>query len=499
MAYEFEDPKDEEQQLDENGQPISGTSGGLLTGAPGQGSAAGPTTSGDGFGSPQSKGFSGFTDINAYLDANRDQTADLSKKVAGKLTEEEQSVRSGIGKAGQDAEAAINAAAVRPDEGLVTRAAEKPADFVKNQSDVDAFKKMRDANYSGPAGIDDEASATLKNQVSEAQRRAKGVDTEMGREELLRSLNPGATKGMFTLDNLLLGADPNSRQTLAAAASPFDSLTSYLDEVSGTAKGKADVARTDADAARNLVSSKFTGEGGAIPTFEKGLTDRLAARQAEEAAQIARIKRNLGGYQVWDQDQGDVGVDAETMQKLMAYSNALQNQYGVDPDLQAYIKTRAPEEAITRDTFANADDYANYSALASLAGIDPTFLDPNNAAKAGTAPTDLTDFDYAGLNSSVHNTLSAKDQYLLSQDPASLSDEDQKKWMAVAKRAGLKSRYGDGRLEWQPWGGFGAVSPDQLEYEEPVIGLGPGGGPPYLQPPGSSSGGTSPGGGRHFF
>lgn len=501
MAYEFQDPNDEDE-LDENGQPIAGTGGGLLTTAPGQGSAAGPTTGSSDFRSPQSAGFSGFTDINAYLDANKDQTADLSRKVAGKLTEEEQSVRSDIGKAGQDAQTAINAAAVRPDEGLVNRAIEKPADFVKNQTDFDAFKKMRDASYGGPAGVDDAAAATLRNRVTEAQRRAKGVDTESGREELLRSLNPNSTKGMFTLDNLLLGADPNSRQTIAAAASPFDSLTGYLDDVSGTAKGQADQARTDAESARNLVSSKFTGEGGAIPTFEKGLTERLSGRQAEEAAQIARIRRNLGGGQVWEQDVPDAGIDSAAMQKIMAYSNALQNQYQVDPDLQSYIQSRSPEAEITRGKFASPEDYANYSALTQLAGIDPTFLNPNEANMAGTAPWDLTDFDSSGFGSNVKSTLTAKDRELLSKDPSSLSDDEVRHWQAVARRTGLMSLI-PGNIDtaqWQPWGGLGAVRPEDLEEEEPQpIGLGPGGGPPYLQPPGGSSGGPQPGGGRAFY
>ncbi len=468
MAYEYEDPKDEDQ-LDENGQPIAGTGGGLLLTAPGQGSAAGPTAGGD-FRSPQAAGFSGFTDINAYLDANRDQTADLSKKVAGKLAEEEQGVRSDINTAGQTAESAINANAVRPDEELVGRAVQNPSAFLKNQSDVSALTKMRDGAYSGPAGIDDESAASLKNRISEAQRKAKGIDTEAGREELLRSLGTNPSKGVVTLDNLLLGADPNSRQTLAAATSPFDSLGSYLDEVSGGVKSKADAVRADAGAARNLVASKFLGEGGAIPTFEKGLTDRLTSRQTEEAGQIARIQRNLGGYQVWDQDAGDLGVDLPSLSTAGKYANMLQNTYDVDPDVQGYRSARSPEAEITRDNFASEEDYANYASLAQLAGIDPTFLQQGNAGKAGTAPQDLTDFDFAGFQNNAKNTLFAKDRELLKMDPATLDEPTRQKWMSVAKRAGLSKWRPGGEREFSEGGGYGQVydqGPGQPNYNEP--------------------------------
>lgn len=481
MAYEYEDPNDEDE-LDQNGQPIAGTGGGLLTSAPGQGSAAGPTAGSD-FRSPQSAGFSGFTDINAYLDANRDQTADLSQKVAGKLTEEEQSVRSDIGKAGQDADAAINSAAIRPDEALVSRATSNPADFVKNAADVEAFKKQRDATYGGPAGVADETAASLRNRISEAQRRAKGVDTESGREELLRSLNPTATKGMFTLDNMLLGADPNSRQTISAAAAPFETLGTYLDETSGTATSKADQARADADASRNLVASKLTGPEGALPGFEKDLNERLAWEQGQEQYQLDRILRGLQGYSVWRDDVGEVGANQDQLDELKAYANMLQNQYKVDPQASTYVKPRSVQEGITRQNFASQDDYANYLALADLAGIDPTFLHEEDMAQAGAYPRDFVDFDYTGLNNSVRDTLTAKDREMLDRPVGTLPANEVELWRAIAKRAGVSAQYGDGRLEWRDGGGYGKIMPDYLEQPDPgYTPPDPVPGTPYPQP-----------------
>jgi hypothetical protein len=464
MAYVPTDPNllDEEEEERRRQETVPGTS------APGDGGEA-PVDAGPG-GGTTAAGIEPFTNINAYLDANREQAAELSGKLAGKLTEEEQKIRGDIGKTGEETQAQIAQNRVSADEGLVNRALEKPTDFVKNQADLEAFTKMRDASYQGPRSIAENRAAELSGQVREGQRRAGLVDTEEGRSELLRLYGNNPTQGQVMLDQLLLGADPNSRQTLSAAANPFSSLDEYLDEVSGQARTAGEAADSDATAARNLVSSRLSGEGGAIPAFQSDLQRRLAQRKDQEVQELAAMKQGLSNFYLTPEQMTGAGLTQEELIRMRDKNRALANHYQQPEDVLQFLTERSPDEAYTVGNVATPEDVARYNALAQLAGITPDFLTDGRAA-----PANLYDFDARSAGRTIGDKLYGLDESFLRMDPSTMSPEEQQRYLSVGHRTKLAGRADDGTLSFLPGGGFGYEGdPDFVWPGGPPIGYWPG-------------------------
>lgn len=373
MAYVPTDPnllddeerrkREEEQQINAGTSAPGDTGEGAVDAGPGGDTAAGAQGN--------------FTPINAYLDANRAQAADLSGKIAGKLTEEEQKVRGEIGQAGEEAQGQIAGSRVTADEGLVNRALENPTEFVKSQADLDAFKKQRDANYTGPTGLAETRTADLQAKVREAQRRAGLVDSEQGRSELLRTYGTNPTEGQIMLDQLLLGADPNSRQTLTAAANPFQSLDEYLDQVTGEVKTAGESAATDTAAARNLVSGRLTSESGAIPTAQKEFQDRLSSTSQKSVDYNNRLNSILAKLadgrqrELTAEERNLIGFNQDILPLIEQYPSIFATQAKNNPlsQLSTYY-TQGDQAALpTASDVVSAEDLARYQALAQLAGM----------------------------------------------------------------------------------------------------------------------------------
>lgn len=140
-----------------------------------------------------------------------------------------------------------------------------------------------------------------------------------------------------------------------------------------------------------------------------------------------------GGFgQFLDQREQQMGLDPQVMQDLgvtpeqwqqlnelsflqplyqYAQNDAL-NPYRYVSDFEAirgpmdkYLTTQSPEAAITKGNVATAEDYDFLEALNQLSGQQNTYLDPTQREVAGTASTDLVDFD---LDSYANQVLSAR-------------------------------------------------------------------------------------------
>lgn len=480
MAFLFEDQDEDEQNPDgQQPQQVPGT------GQPqaGQGQAAAP-------GSGQSTQRQ-FVDVNAYLDANKDQAGTLADRVSGKINEAGQSLRNDIGAAETQFGQKVDEGSSRFDEGLYSRAIDDPNAFIQNQGDLDAFTRMRTNVYGGPRELADVAPDLRGRIEADTARYKSDVDTSSGRKEFLRSIAPGSTAGMLSLDELLLGGDQGARAKLTSAANQFGEIGSYLDEVQGRARTKASEADAATAAARNTTAERL---GTDISGYQQTLNERLAqayaqANQRADAAKasLATLKdvkpgsspnlspEILADLDISPEDLAAMTADIRQLkhagdwyppqagdplgmpkfrspEQIKAHWMAGQPEfYNVDFDAGNYGTKRLAEASFGLNELAGEEDYAKAAALARLSGQeDLGFLNAADRGKAGTADLDIYDFNAAGAKGAADQQLSDKDRLmaasLMGRTGQMLSDDEIRNYFAPQK--GFHDNIATGRLAY---------------------------------------------------
>lgn len=482
MAYVFDQLDDEEEQrkLDEEGAGASGTPTTVLGSSSGGPQNTQPVGSGSG---------SGFTNLRTYLNANREQAGELSGKIAANLGEKSAKARSDIDALGQKFDEDVKSASFGDDEDLLNRAASDPMAFSKNQADMDAFTKRRLGEYGGPKRFDEgEGYSKALADVGGLENFAKQTDTEGGRSELVKSLNPNMGAGKVALNQALVGADPNARQTLGAAVQPFNELRSYLQGKVAPGAEAVSGAQANAKKASDALAQRFTGEGGVIPTFQSGLDQRVqdAIGNANTALSRQRSGVTNGGRALKPEDYQNLGLQGqEQLTQLDSYNNALARYHGVMLNNGDFFSETDPTLGINRGNVSSADDYARSSALASLMGLDDAGLSQDQAGQAGTSPTDFADFDFTGAMDRSKQRLLSEDQTYLAQDPSTLNQIGQSRYMEIAKRGAGNLPTGEDSYTpptIPPW----SVVGDTGRVTTPIItpwGTGPGGPKPPTSNP----------------
>lgn len=405
---ENEEERRRREEAEGGGVPVSGTQTGTIPGADGNKPMGG-------------KPENAFVDVAAYLDANREQSMDTANKVAGKLGEEEQGLRSGLQSASDEYGRRVEAGTVRPDDELVDRAATRPTEFVGNQDDLQRFFKQRDAEYTGPGSFEETPEfGALLQRVKSGQEKAKSIDTSEGRKTYLHSVGNNPTAGVVSLDDLLIGGDQNARKKLTAAAAPFETLTGALDDATKKASESLTAGRGNTEAARTGVANRFTVPGGVLPTFQEGIDKRLAETRTKAQTDADALRQQISaGGSLTAEEQKALGLEnwdeiRQTRAKLamptpfhlpeeslsqseknfvgdiFRYAPGLDGiKYDRDIDMSPYLTQENADVAFTRENIASADEYAQERALQTLMGDQFDIL-PDDPRLAGTAPSSLS-------------------------------------------------------------------------------------------------------------
>lgn len=347
---------------------------------------------------------SGFTDIKKYLDANKEGSAKLTGMLASDVSSAGEKAKTGIDAASSGFLADVESSTPKYDETLVSRAASDPVTFSSNEDDVSAFKSLRDASYSGPTSLEGRDDyGDVYRAAQEAKSKADLAGTEEGRTTLLKELTPNATSGQNTLNQMLVGADPNSMTTLKAAASPYQDILDYLASASSSAQDKVSEAKAAADSVKEQVASAVDASASGIGSDITGRVSSLAETNAplyeklKEAASLPTTTGPLEGYS----GRGVVVPTTnytqmtEDMASLLGLSPSEWLAYQVanpGADLSSLIGYTTPEAR----TVATADEYAKIKALESLMGKDYDALDVLYSGDAGTYSP--FSFNTSGLN-----------------------------------------------------------------------------------------------------
>lgn len=396
MAFLFNDPNDEERK--KQGQPsqIAGAGGG----GPGDGAApaeqAGPDRQ--------------FTDVGAYLDANRPQTADLSQKVVGQINNDATKLRGDIDSSSSDFSRRVNEGKVSYDGGLVDSALSNPSEFVKDTANVGKFSKQRDASYAGPVNFS-ELNPDLAGRVKSSAEEAKGVETTAGRKAMLQRLYPSSTAGQVSLDEMLIGGNADARRDMGQAAQQFGAVNDYLEQAAGRSNTAADAAKKETEATRKTVASRFDS---ALPTFEHDLDTRTAAARTAattRGSDLAKIIASRG--QLSEADAAALGLTPQQWAELNKSAEALKTDWRRDVPLDPFVSSKNADVEINRGNVASTDDYAREAALEQLSGGQLNILNNDEAGNAGKAPGSLSHFDIESALANVGGDLSGRDTQFL--------------------------------------------------------------------------------------
>lgn len=262
MAYALNE-KDLEEEEKNTGQPESvhlGAESGVITGE--ENAKGGNAQSGSGQ----------YTNLQSYLDQNRQQ--DFGQDFAGRVGE---SV-SGAEQAQQAADTGFKQAAdtgsVRENPDLIKSAIETPESVVGDESKFSEFKKMRDANYSGPNQLGETefyqpASSSANRAITETDlsKNTAGQQTLLDQYYGAGAGRGGYSQGQKNLDQLLLGMNPGTRNALEAQAqrakqvkSQFGALENSLNQYAANKKAETEKTKQEVDTQFNPAVAGYQGQ-----------------------------------------------------------------------------------------------------------------------------------------------------------------------------------------------------------------------------------------------
>lgn len=473
LPFDLDEEERLRQEQEGGGVQLAGEAGG---GTPGGGDEGGAPA-----GSPQSRGTSGWTDINAYLDANKEQSLGMADRIGTKLEGEASAVRGDIDTSNQNFRKRVDDNTERLNQDIVDRASADPLAFSRKAEDVATLKKQRDAQYGGPSAFADaEDFGALTEKVSAAASRARGVDTETGREALLASVMTNPTKGMLSLDNLLIGSNPNARERLNTAAKPFAELNTYLDSTGKNAGDYITAAKKTTGDTSTAVKGALEGTRGRLDTE---LNTKFADTKSRAVSESEAAKAKLADYRsggvdsLSDKDLAILDLDRDAAKALFSTGNTLKHagdipegavnnapdgqinawwQYGqpkfydINFDPTQYGTMLSPDAQITKANSASGEDYQRIAALEDLMGNPSGVLNQADAGQAGKANTDLYDFRGGDATSSAKNLLKAKDaqtvSYVMGNNGADVTEEQMAGWSNGHK--GFLDNVATGRLKF---------------------------------------------------
>lgn len=378
------DPNKKAQQG--GGVNVSGTSTSFATNVPGQDQGSSQKQSGSGQ----------YTNIQSYLDANKDQSAGMADQVANKITDTGTAARNQIGSATNDFNSSVdkgtigNLAGAKTDAaGIVDyakginnsqsfddQAAGKPAPNNKLSNDqLSRFKEVSTAQYKGPQ---DFASANLYSPTNDAVQKSdqysKLSESDPGRFQLLDEVfkRPDYNQGQKQLDNLLINSDAGTKQKLIDARGAVSDVDGLFSKAQADAMSLAQQRAAQTDDARNSTLGYFNTNRDQRTNDVQNELDNVKNHWADEYNNYAKL---LGDYK-----GGELNLNKDQASKLgVNQGDRLFNLLnGVDPKSYLKLNTYDPSKVISKD------EQAQLTALDQLgaqAGLQQTnrYTDPSLA------------------------------------------------------------------------------------------------------------------------
>jgi hypothetical protein len=404
-------------------------------------------------GNPAPKANTGgnWTNLESYLNANKDQAADMGGKIAGSVDQRAQEAQNQVGNLSDSFNQQVQANTVAANPDAVSKAISSATGIKAGQNlsddDLNTFKQQAGASYGGPSDFTQQAGYGQAAQaVSGAESKLAQTQSEAGRQQLLKdqfsNASPhGYTRGENTLDQALVEGSPEAQKALGGVEQRWAGIHRLLGNAADTGSSAVEQARaTDlatAKAARDALGSYASSDGsggqGALGQFSGDLYKRANDAQSNYNTKMQTL-----------QSSGVSGLSQDDLKALGLMPGT--HNFGVQLTPNYFQAGMTPTLANT----ASADDYARQAALAKLAEVIPgggasvgqQVLNQANVDQAGQAagvgnnplatvsPTYLSDVNAArlGLGQDVRNALvdslfggRGSDVYLDNWDPNTMT------------------------------------------------------------------------------
>lgn len=317
--------------------------------------------------------------LTDYLKANQQQVQDFGNKVASDLTNQYNqtlgSINQGVNQFGQQ----VGQGYTPPDQNRLSEAATNPTEFVKNPQNVQDFQSWYNSSYTGPQNFEGSSIySNLNNQVNKAVENADLTKTLSGLGTYLGTNGRGvnSTGGINTLDAALLARNPQSREAIQSAASPYKTLNDYLSQQ--TSQSDADIAKAKetANTNRTSIQNQFTGEGGLVPTLTNTLNQQLSTARGGYDQQYNQALNAFRNGTLTPEQAKFLGFNPNDIsdKALMGQgktADILRQDYGLSIPLQNYFTTPPADVVYSNLNSAATPEQAAYeAALQQLTGMD---------------------------------------------------------------------------------------------------------------------------------
>jgi hypothetical protein len=385
-------------------------------GTSGAGSVAG--------GAPTPSSGGQFASLNQYLTANQGQAAPLAGKLTPSINQEYNNLDTQNNAAIANINNQVtNAPGYTPSNpSLMSAEAANPASFTSDPNNIKQFQSLLQNSYAGPTSAESTPDyANQQNAINNAIAAGTSqTTTEAGRENLLSQNEATPTAGVTALNTAILSQDPNALSSIENAYKPFNNLITNLQ--TGAQSADTAISKEQADAA---ASSKAANDAinSQITALNTGVSGALTAAQQKAATQNAQVRADIAAGTPSATDLQALGVSADQWNALSAAQKAAatsemvksnQGQYSAQSgtanvDLTNFLTQQDPNAVINAANVATPEDYAKAQAFQTLLqGMNlnaPTALiNPATTAQAGTAPSNLNQYDYQTALNTANTT-----------------------------------------------------------------------------------------------
>lgn len=231
-----------------------------------------------------------FTDLQKYIQGNREGAEKLGEQIAGRIGTERQEAETAYGTLGKQFETEFAAGMPKWDTNVVNRVLNAPEVAIKEPETMKQFEKIRSGQYTGPAGLAEttgyqEALKELQDITDFSQL----AQTSGGRKELIRQI-PGynlASSGGLSLDQLLLqNVKPALQRVTSEAEAGLPLKEQFEKKVEDTSKWVVP-AQQIAEQNKQRLEKELLG---ARETLEQQIQSSVQSKIAEEKAREQRIR-----------------------------------------------------------------------------------------------------------------------------------------------------------------------------------------------------------------
>lgn len=345
MPYINQDDEELKKQQEQAAGPqsISGQSAVVSTDAPSK--VGGAKDSGS------------FTNLNQYLEANKENAGQMGTKIASDITGQGQATRTGI----QDTSTEFNQLADRGTLKGLDQAPGEAQNIIKqartgaksgqvDQNQISRFGEIANAQYKGPKDLTGATKyAGTAQQYEKAQQAAKNASSDEGRFSLLKNAyaRPTYSQGQQNLDNLLLTGNQGAKENIQAAATGLNDLSGMWTGAQSNAAQLATQRQAATSAAR---------EGSRASALESRtgrnteVQSDLASQQAKWADEYNQYNDLLSAYK-----GGDLNLTRAQADRL-ALGGSGQGIYntlkGVSPSQYLDLQAFDANKVVSQDQFA---------------------------------------------------------------------------------------------------------------------------------------------------